>query len=330
MEPLMTRFIISIALIPIGLIIGLILKSTLHKRKASEKVHSGIRKILQVSTLLVINPIAFIGAVWVLPLDNMEVIYLPFLGVAAISLGGIFSLIYTRLKKKEPKFRGSHFCVSYYTNIGSIGGLIVYALLGELGFSLLPFYKLLEPVMYFGLGFPIASRFGEGNEKSRSLVQVLKDPFVMISMGGIVLGFILNVAGLERPDFYGSLNSILIPLGSTLLLISIGMAMHLENMKKYVKSTFSVVIIKFILVPFCITGAAYLLGLGEILGGMPLKTVFILSSMPAGFVAIMPPTLYKLDLDFANAAWLATMIALIPFIIWIYFILQYIIPLLIA
>lgn len=260
----------------------------------------------------------------------MEVVYLPFLGVAAISLSGILSIIYTGLRKKEPSFRGSHFCVSYYTNIGSIGGLIVYALLGEAGFSLLPFYKLLEPVMYFGLGFPIASRFGKGNEKGKNLLQVLKDPFVMVAMGGIILGFILNISGLPRPLFYAGLNSVLIPLGSTLLLISIGMAMHLEHMKKHINSTFSVLIIKFILAPFFITGAAYLLGLGNILDGMPLKTVFILSSMPAGFVAIMPPTLYKLDLDFANTAWLSTMIALIPVVAWLYFSLQFIIPLLIA
>lgn len=326
----MTRFLISIALIPIGLIAGLILKSSLYKRNTPDAVHSGIKKVLQISTLLVINPIAFIGAVWVLPLDNMEVIYLPFLGIAAISLSGLLSIIYTKIKKKEQSFRGSHFCVSYYTNIGSIGGLIVYALLGEAGFSLLPFYKLLEPVMYFGLGFPIASRFSVNKEKNRSLLQIIKDPFVMISMGAIVLGFILNVTGLERPAFYTDLNSILIPLGSTLLLISIGMAMHLEHMKKYIRSTFSVVIIKFILVPFCITGAAYLLGLGNILGGMPLKTVFILSSMPAGFIAMMPPTLYKLDLDYANAAWLATMLALLLVVPWIYFSLQFIFPLLIG
>lgn len=328
----MTRFIISIALIPISLIIGVILKSYLQKRKDSETLHDGIRTVLQKTTLLITNPIAFLGAVWVLPINNLEVIYLPFLGVAAISLSGVFSLIYTRIRNKDRGIRGSHFCVSFYTNIGSIGGLIVFALLGEAGFTLLPFYKLLEPIMYFGLGFPIASRFGEvkDKDKSRSLLQIFKDPFVLIPVGGIAIGLILNITGVPRPVFYADMNSILIPLGSTMLLISIGMAMHFEHMKRHIRSTFSVLTIKFILIPICITGAAYLLGLGRILDGMPLKVVFILSSMPAGFVAIMPPTLYKLDLDFANTAWLSTMIALIPVVPWLYFSLQYIIPFLIA
>lgn len=325
----MSNFLLSITLIPAGLILGLMLKSFLRKRHTSEATHIKIRKSLQVAALLFLNPIAFIGAVWVLPLNNMEVVYLPFLGVAAIGMGGILSLIYTKVRGKIPSLRGSHFCVSYYTNIGSIGGLVAYAFLGEPGFTLMPFYKLLEPVMYFGVGFPIASYFGTGNKRSRSLLQILKDPFVMISMGAILLGFILNTTGLERPVFYGSLNSILIPLGSTLLLISIGMAMHLEHMRKHIKSTYSVLIIKFILVPGSITLAAYLLGMGKILDGIPLKTVFILSSMPAGFVAIMPPTLYKLDLDFANTAWLTTMLALIPVVPWLYFSLNYIIPVLI-
>ncbi|MDC7231886.1 MAG: hypothetical protein PQJ58_01545 [Spirochaetales bacterium] len=325
----MMRFLFSIALIPAGLIIGLILKSYLSKKNAPDELNEKIRKSLQVISILVLNPIAFTGAVWVIPLDDLEVIFLPFLGIAAIALGGFISILYTGIRKMDRPFRGSHFCASYYTNIGSIGGLIVFALLGEPGFALMPFYKLMEPAMYFGLGFPIASRFGDKKDKGKGLLQILKDPFVTISMGSILLGFIFNMSGLERPGFYAGLNSILIPLGSALLLISIGMAMHMEKMKKYAGSTYSVLLIKFVLVPFIITGAAWLLGLGRIQEGIPLMTVFILSSMPAGFVAIMPPSLYKLDLHFANAAWLSTMLALVIVVPWLYFSLNYLLPFLI-
>ena len=112
------------------------------------------------------------------------------------------------------------------------------------------------------------------------------------------------------------------------MLISIGLAMHFSNMKSHVSSTISVLVIKFILVPVTVTGAAYLLGMGKILGGLPLKTVFVLSSMPAGFLSVMPAGLYDLDLDYANTAWLVTMIGLLPLIPWLYFCLNFVIPLL--
>jgi hypothetical protein len=34
--------------------------------------------------------------------------------------------------------------------------------------------------------------------------------------------------------------------------------------------------------------------------------VLILASMPVGFIAMVPPTIYDLDIDLANACWLIT------------------------
>lgn len=55
---------------------------------------------------------------------------------------------------------------------------------------------------------------------------------------------------------------------------------------------------------------AYLAGLGGLDGGVPLKVVLILSSMPVGFTALVPPALYGLDVDLANACWFGTTLAL--------------------
>jgi hypothetical protein len=42
-----------------------------------------------------------------------------------------------------------------------------------------------------------------------------------------------------------------------------------------------------------------------------MKVVMILSSMPVAFSALIPPSLYDLDLDLANACWFFTTSALI-------------------
>ena len=69
------------------------------------------------------------------------------------------------------------------------------------------------------------------------------------------------------------------------------------------------------MVPATITAAAYFIGYGAIDNGLPLKVVIILASMPVAFNALIPPSIYDLDLDLANACWFFTtacLIAVLP------------------
>jgi predicted permease len=45
-------------------------------------------------------------------------------------------------------------------------------------------------------------------------------------------------------------------------------------------------------------------GFGRIGNGLPLKVVMILASMPVAFNALIPPSIY--DLDLANSCWFFT------------------------
>ena len=65
-------------------------------------------------------------------------------------------------------------------------------------------------------------------------------------------------------------------------------------------------VIKFVLVPVCASSLAWALGFGDIDGGLPLKVVIILSAMPVAFNALIPPSIYDLDLDLANSCWFVT------------------------
>lgn len=79
--------------------------------------------------------------------------------------------------------------------------------------------------------------------------------------------------------------------------------------------------IKFLLVPVIIVGLGYAFGLDKIDAGLPLKVVLILASMPVGFIAMVPPTIYNLDIDLANACWLianALLLLQIPVLLFIF------------
>jgi predicted permease len=54
------------------------------------------------------------------------------------------------------------------------------------------------------------------------------------------------------------------------------------------------------------TCVGYLIGYGAIDNGLPLKVVMILSAMPVAFNALIPPSIFDLDLDLANSCWFFT------------------------
>jgi hypothetical protein len=97
-----------------------------------------------------------------------------------------------------------------------------------------------------------------------------------------------------------------VPLLTLLLLVSIGMAMKFRKIGAYLRECLSISLIKFILVPVLVCLPAYFLGYGSIQNGLPLKVVLILSSMPVAFNALIPPSIYNLDLDLANSCWFFT------------------------
>ena len=82
--------------------------------------------------------------------------------------------------------------------------------------------------------------------------------------------------------------------------------------------------IKFLIVPLAIGGLAYLIGYGEIENGLPLKVVIVLTTMPVAFSALIPPSIYDLDLDLANACWFFTTACLIWVLPALLFVIEFI------
>ncbi|NNL43058.1 MAG: hypothetical protein HKO79_11255 [Desulfobacterales bacterium] len=235
--------------------------------------------------------------------------FLPFNGVFALLSGGILALLAARLLALEPRKTGAMFGCGSFTNIGSIGALVCFVFLGETGFALVPIYKLFEELSYYSIGFPIA-KYYSSSDKDEQITQRLKslarDPFILVALSSIVLGGVLNISGVLRPAAFKSIVAVCVPLGTILLLASIGMALKFKRVRKYVKECVAVSLIKFVLVPVLATSVAYFIGFGSIDNGLPLKVVLILSSMPVAFNALIPPSIYDLDLDLANSCWFVT------------------------
>ena len=275
-----------------------------------------LRKTLQKSALLFVFPITITGAIWVVRVQAAAIATLPLLGFGAIMLGGISALVAARLLRLPPYKSGALYCCGSFTNIGAIGALICYVYLGEPGFALVQIYRVFEDLTYYSIGFPIA-KYYSGSEAVRrgsalfKLKGLLKDPYIIVAVSSILIGGILNLSGLPRPGGFRMINTIFIPLGTGMLLVSIGLSMQFKRVKDYLKECLAVAGIKFLIVPLAIGGLAYLMGYGEIENGLPLKVVIVLTSMPVAFSALIPPSIYDLDLDLANACWFFTTACLI-------------------
>ncbi len=309
----MGKLLFSIGLVIIGIGVGYLIQVLIKTGRLRLPVNfhiNDLRQGLQRSALLFFNPVAILGATWVANIHDIKIAALPFLGLTALFFGGLIAFWASRRLRFNRQQTGSYIVCGGFTNIGSLGALFCFMFLGEKGFALVPFYKLFEELSYYAVGFPIAKSYGDDISGTPSFIRRLKtaagDIFVLVAVFSICAGLMLNVSGISRPGVYATINTIFIPLAALLLLISIGLAMQFSSVKKFLKPGLMIAGIKFVLVPVFVVALGFLFGLNHIDDGLPLKVVLILSSMPVGFIAMVPPTIYRLDVDLANACWLIT------------------------
>jgi len=312
----LSKLILSLGIIVVGLSLGYAIQRLSNANLLRLPISlDDLRKSLQKTALLFVLPLTVLGAIWIVDVHSISIAALPLIGVGAITLGGILAMGAARMLGLEPRMTGALIPCGAFTNIGSIGALICFVYLGERGFALVPIYKLFEELTYYSLGFPIAKYFSTIDTKQDSTAGRLKalvsDPFILVALSSILLGGILNLSNLPRPQIFGIINAVFIPLGTGLLLVSIGLSMRFKRVRRHLKACALVSLIKFAIVPFCATTVAWSIGYGQIDTGLPMKVVMILSSMPVAFSALIPPSLYDLDLDLANACWFFTTSALI-------------------
>jgi hypothetical protein len=307
----MWKLLFSLGVIAFGLSTGYLIQSFVQKEFVRLPMDiSELRKLFQRIALLFFNPVSFLGAIWIIRIDHIKIATLPFIGALALILGGLLAFGASRLLKLNRKQTGSFIICGSFTNVGSIGGLVCYVFLGEIGFAFMPIYKLFEEVIYYGIGFPIAKFFSTEFREEVSITYrlrtILTDIFVLVAIISISIGILLNISGIKRPEIYKTINAVFIPVGSIFLLSSIGMAMKFKNVSQYINESIVICLIKYMLVPASVTFTAFFLGFGAIHEGLPLKVVIVLSSMPVAFTALVPPSIYNLDIDLANSCWLVT------------------------
>ena len=323
----MDKVFLSLALIISGLTLGYVIQNLDRKEIISLPFPIvSLRKALQKMGLLFFMPISFLGAVWIVSFENVRVVLLPVVGLCSLLFGGLLGLSLATLLRKKNRDKAVLYCCGAFTNIGSVGSLVCFFFFGEAGFALAALYKMFEDISYYTIGFPLV-RFLSGSEEQKQstlkrLIGVISDPFVAAAFTAFFLGLFLNLSGIPRPPVFETITGLFVPLGTFILLVSIGLGMKFSSVSDYIPESAVISLVKFAAVPLFGCTLAYLFNLHLLSDGLVFKVVLVLTSMPVAFNALVAASIFDLDLDMANSCWLVTTLLLIIVLPWLYFLLS--------
>ena len=147
-------------------------------------------------------------------------------------------------------------------------------------------------------------------ETTQSILKILHDPFILAAFVSIGVGLGLNASGLPRPEFLRQLNAAIVPLGSFLLLASIGMKIPEQQSRLPRPVLLSYLSIRLLVLPSASFLLCALFGIASSPDQTALKVALTMAVMPAAFTSLIPPVLYDLDFPFSFSLWIASNLTL--------------------
>ncbi len=307
----MTQLLATLALILGSLTAGYIYQTvTLRRDPGRAQWLRATATRLQKLVITTITPVILVNTFWSLRLSGGTLALFPVLGMASHIIGGVVALAVSRRLGHGRKQAGAMFTSGAFTNLSSFGGLVAYMFYGEAGYAIAALFKLLEPVAYFSIGFPLAKLYSDetppGTKWRFNPRTLAQDRVVLLPLTAIVLGTLLNWSGLARPDLLGALVSPLVKVSTSLMLLSVGINMRLAAIGRYRREAAAVAGIKHLLMPALMALVGLAIGYGRLDGGLPLKVLVTMGAMPVAFNSLIPPSLYGLDTDLANSCWVVS------------------------
>lgn len=285
------RFIFDIV---VPLIIGYILKNKTNINK--EKID----KLITID-IFVVYPILNMLSYWIISF-NKSLIWLPIFGLINPILAGLIAFVSGKNKFEDSLEKGSYIVSYMLSNRGTIGGLVAFILLGQVGYAYANFALLFNSVTLYMIAYPVAGYYGNKDKNTKTPLRKIFFSKAQFPMIGLIIGLILNASGIQRPDIFSNVFNIIIHLGAWFALIPIGMGIDFSEMKKYKKLIPEVTILKFIIMPLLMFGIASIFVNDDIM----LKTILIQSSVPAAINSVIVTRIKKLNINLTMMVFVST------------------------
>lgn len=299
----MNPFVFTFSIIAAGFISGLLLQRYL--RHSSSSVSVAVTRM----SLMVLIPFSVFVSLWQLDNIRTELLLLPVIGACVIVAGTGVGVAIAKKFALTPEQTGALVPITGLYNIGALGNLVLFISYGENGVAMMALFKLCEELLYFALVFPYAkSKSQDPSLKETQNKQVWKDPIFIIALTAVSCGLLLNITGIERPEFLYSVSKWTIPVGTFLLILSVGLTFNLKGGKKWQKLSITAALVRSVVAVTVVLALLSLFNLWHIEEKLVAKICLVLAVMPTAFMGTLPAVLYGLDKEVANTGWISSYI----------------------
>ena len=288
-------------------------------RWANREKEYHILKEVQRYSLTILIPLSSALALWIAKLNDTRYIALPFLGMAFMIVANVFGRLASRLFA-DKKHKAVVFGSTAFSNLGSLGRLASFMLLGEAAMGYLPLFRLTEMFFVIAVGFTTIQSIQSGDKVSnKNILKSIKDPIIIATFSAVVIGLTLNLMKIQRPQALDIVNDIVVPSGSFVVLFTISYRLRVRRIARYIKASLLVSAIKLFVLPAIIAALCYITGLANS-APVASQTIVLLSGMPPAFLSVTAAQIYDGEVDMANSIMLINivlMFAWLPLVGWI-------------
>jgi predicted permease len=273
--------------------------------------------------LILISPLVALLGIWRLDRSGGGWIAVLVIETALLALTTWLGVWFGRRWLRDRAQAGSFMLVIAVSNIGfTLAGFLTILFLSEEAYP----YNAIGQVPFFLFVFfvwiPLISYLrhepGDGNQAPAFLPTVLATLRTPQSLGiiGVVAGIGLNLSQVPVDPVWVPVNSVLVFAGTALAMFAIGSRLHFRRLGNYLRLMNWVYLAKFAVTPLVAVGLCLALGVS----GLPAGAIFIMSAMPTGIYSILLSSIYGIDVDLANAAYMWStvvfMLLILPLMIW--------------
>lgn len=267
--------------------------------------------ILNADQSIILNKIVInitIPSLIFLALYNIDLTILPSIApITVICILVSFTCVFiahilAKVNNYPKNTRWSIILTSSMFNSGFIGYPFVFGVFGVEGLVRAVFYDLGSMILFITFGILLLSIYGG------KFTTILKRAFIFPPLWAVILALLLNYTNFSIGPL--ALNTLKYLSGAAipLIMISFGLSLEFRGMREYIKSIFSVSIIKLILAPSIAFIIVLFLGMGE----LEKWVTVVEAGMPPAMLSLVLAIDYNLDIKTASSCiFTSTMLSLI-------------------
>lgn len=218
---------------------------------------------------------------------SFDMLWLPVLGLVTSAALLIIAYCYCRINNYSKKTTWTIMIAASIMNTGFIGFPVSLGVFGNEGFLNAIFYDLSTSALVIVYGIVLAKEFG-GNRR-----QVIRKALFFMPIWGVIFGLIFNIFNI--PLFYIAETIIDYFAQATipLIMLSIGLSLDFGNVRKNIKDSLAVSVMKLVIAPAIIFALLVALNIK----GMAFNIAVLEAGMSTAGNALVLAIEYGLDAD---------------------------------